>query len=146
MQPTPTTLALTKNRAHLNYPNRASLSMSRKINPDEIYAEFWKRLVNCTFLVLLIILAATLRLAYLTGKTDISKDIYLEMAIWRIGLLLAFQTAPAQWAKFIYTTYKNQATSTPLHQTMQLLRTPLTIWTGGCLITALVFWPVLGST
>ncbi|WP_350009744.1 hypothetical protein [Pseudomonas sp. WHRI 8822A] len=120
--------------------------MSTIIYPDEISAALWKRLAHCTLLVLFVISAVALRLAYLTARTDSSNDIYLEMAIWRVGMLLAFQTAPLQWAKFIYKIYRNRTTSVPLYKTMQLLRTPLAIWMGGCMTIALVFWPILGST
>lgn len=116
--------------------------MSTLIDLDEISTVIWKRLVHCTFLVLCIISIAALRFAYLKES---NKDIYLEMAIWRVGLLLVFQTAPLQWAKFIYKTYRSRKTSAPLYQTMELLRIPLAIWTGGCLITALVLWPILGG-
>lgn len=115
--------------------------MSTQIDLDEISTVIWKRLVHCTFLVLCVILIAALRLAYLT---DLNKDTHLEMTIWRLGLLFSFQTAPLQWAKYIYKIYKNRKTSAPLYQTMELLRMPLTIWAGGCLITALVLWPILG--
>lgn len=116
--------------------------MSTLIDLDEISTVIWKRLVHCTFLILCVISIAALRLAYLT---DSNKDIHLEMTIWRIGLLLAFQTAPLQWAKYIYKIYKNRRTSAPLYQTMELLRIPVAIWTGGCLTTALVLWPILGG-
>jgi cell division protein FtsW (lipid II flippase) len=119
--------------------------MSTMMNLDDVCAEIWKRLVHCTFFVLLAISVAALRLASLASEPNLNKDIFLEMAIWRLGLLLTFQSAPLLWARFIYKSYKNKLISVPLYQTMILLRIPLTIWAGGCLMTALVLWPVLGA-
>lgn len=120
--------------------------MSTIINADKISAELWKRLVHGTFFALLVICVVALRLAYLTERTDLNKDTYIEMAVWRVVLLLVFQTAPLQWARFIYKSYRNGAISIPLYQTMALLRMPLAIWTGGCLMSALVLWPILGGS
>lgn len=119
--------------------------MSTMMNLDDVCAEIWKRLVHCTFFVLVAISVAALRLASLASGSSLNKDTLLEMAIWRVGLLLAFQSAPLLWARFIYKSYKHKLISAPLYQTMTLLRIPLAIWAGGCLMTALVLWPVLGA-
>ncbi|MWV17058.1 hypothetical protein F3I16_13530 [Pseudomonas sp. L-22-4S-12] len=119
--------------------------MSTMMNLDDVCAEIWKRLVHCTAFVLVAISAAALRLTYLATESELNKDTFLEMTIWRLGLLMVFQSAPLLWVRFIYKSYKNKLISAPLYQTMTLLRTPLALWAGGCLMAALVLWPVLGA-
>jgi hypothetical protein len=119
--------------------------MSTMMSLDDVCAAIWRHLIYCTFLLLSAISIAALRLSQLPSATDPSKESLLEMALWRVGLLLVFQTAPLQWARFIYKSYRYRTTSAPLYQTMALLRMPLAIWTGGCLMAALVLWPVLGG-
>lgn len=119
--------------------------MSTPTSLDEVCAIIWRQLTYCTILLLLTISIAALRLSQLLSATDQSKESLLEMALWRVGLLVIFQAAPLQWARFIYRSYRYKSTSVPLYQTMALLRTPLAIWTGGCLMAALVLWPILGG-
>ncbi|WP_187806573.1 hypothetical protein [Aquipseudomonas alcaligenes] len=119
--------------------------MSTMMNLSEVYAEIWKRLAHCTFFVLVAISVTAIRLTSISSESGLGKDTLLEMAIWRVGLLLTFQSAPLLWARFIYKSYKNKTISIPPYQTMALLRIPLAIWTSGCLMTALALWPILGS-
>lgn len=111
--------------------------------PETLCAELWRRLFLCSLLVFATASVVTLRLNYLAIGPDASPNQLIEMACWRVSLLLAFQSAPLAWAHFIYKGYKQKRVCIPLFQTMTLLRMPLSTWAGGCLMTAVVFWPEL---
>lgn len=113
------------------------------MTPEEISVAFWRHLLSCTLLVLAAASVVTLRVAYLEISPDDNSSQLIEMACWRVGLLLVFQSAPLVWIHFIYKGYKQNLICIPLYQTTALLRMPLAIWAAGCLLTAAVFWPVL---
>ncbi|MDH4653804.1 hypothetical protein [Pseudomonas sp. BN606] len=115
------------------------------MTPEEVCSAIWKRLLHCNLLVLSAAIAIALRLAYLSVSSNSSEDQPIELALWRIVLLIVFQSAPLVWAHLIYQGYKQKRIPIPLYQTMALLRMPLAIWAGGCLITGIVFWPVLSQ-
>jgi hypothetical protein len=110
--------------------------------PEQLCSELWRRLFLCGLVVMAMAAVVTVRLAYLP---DTSVEQIIEMACWRICLLLAFHSAPLVWAHFIFKGYKYKRISIPLYQTMALLRMPLATWAGGCLITAVMLWPELNA-
>ena len=111
--------------------------------PEQLCAELWRRLYLCSLAVLAMAAVVTVRLAYI--PVGASAEQMIEMACWRISLLLAFQSAPLVWAHFIFKGYKYKRISIPLYQTMALLRIPVATWAGGCLITAVILWPELNA-
>jgi hypothetical protein len=113
------------------------------MTPERIGVALWRHLLSCSFLVLAAASIVTLRLAYLEIRPNDNSSHLIEMACWRVGLLLVFQSAPLVWAHFIYKGYKQNLICIPLNQTTALLRMPLAIWAVGCFLTAAVFWPVL---
>lgn len=113
--------------------------------PKKLSAELWRRLFLCSLVVLAMTATMTVRLAYLPLGPGVTAGQMIEVACWRISLLLAFQSAPLIWAIFIYKGYKHKLIRIPLYQTMTLLRIPLATWAGGCLMTALFFWPELNT-
>lgn len=113
------------------------------MTPEGLGAAFWRHLLPCSLLLLATASIVTLRVAYLDIRPDDNSSQLIEMACWRVGLLLVFQSAPLVWAHFIYKGYKQNLICIPLYQTTALLRMPLAIWAVGCLLTAAVFWPVL---
>ncbi|MDH4566607.1 hypothetical protein E8E95_07940 [Pseudomonas sp. BN414] len=115
------------------------------MTPEEVCSAIWKRLFHCNLVVLSASALVVLRLAYVSVGPDIPEGRAVEMAFWRVALLMAFQSAPLAWAHLIYQGYKQKLISIPLYQTTTLLRMPLAIWAGGCLITGTVFWPVLSQ-
>ena len=112
-------------------------------NPEQLCSALWRSLLLCSLAVLVIASVVTIRLAFLPLGAEVTTDQMIEMACWRLSMLLAFQSAPLAWADFIYKGYKHKIICIPLYQTMTLLRMPLATWAGGCLITAVVFWPDL---
>lgn len=111
--------------------------------PEQLCSELWRRLLICSLAVLTMAALVTVRLTY--TPIGASAEKMIEMACWRLSLLLAFQSAPLLWAHFIYKGYKQKRISIPLYQTMALLRMPLATWAGGCLATALILWPELNA-
>lgn len=111
--------------------------------PEQLCSELWRRLFLCSLAVLAIAAVVTVRLAYMTY--GLSAEQVIEMACWRISLLLAFQSAPLAWVHIIYKGYKYKRICIPLYQTMRMLRVPLATWAGGCLMTAAVIWPGLNA-
>lgn len=112
--------------------------------PEKLCSELWRRLRLCSLVVMAMASVVTARLAYLpNGPT--TPDQLIEMACWRVSLLLAFQSAPLVWAHFILKGYTHKRISIPLYQAMALLRMPLATWAGGCLITAVILWPELNA-
>lgn len=124
------------------YPLQRRYSMSI-MTPERIGTAIWRHLLSCSLLVLAAASIVTLRVAYLEIRPNDNSSQLIEMACWRVGLLLVFQSAPLLWARFIYKGYKQNLICIPLYQTTALLRMPLAIWAAGCLLTAAVFWPVL---
>lgn len=110
--------------------------------PKKLCSELWRRLFLCGLVVMTLATVVTVRLTYLP---DATADQQIEMACWRISLLLAFQSAPLVWAHCIFKGYQHKRISIPLYQTMVLLRMPLATWAGGCLITAVILWPELNA-
>jgi hypothetical protein len=113
--------------------------------PEQLCSKLWRRLFLCSLVVMAMAAVVTVRLAYLPASPDTSPDQMIEMACWRISLLLAFQSAPLVWAHFIVKGYQRKRISIPLYQTMALLRMPLATWAVGCLITAVMLWPELNA-
>lgn len=113
--------------------------------PKKLCSELWRRLFLCSLVVLAIAAVVTVRLAYLPVGPDATAEQMIEMACWRISLLLAFQSAPLLWSYFIVKGYQHKRISIPLYQTMALLKMPLATWAGGCLITAVILWPELNT-
>jgi hypothetical protein len=111
--------------------------------PEQLCSELWRRLLICSLAVLAMAAVVTVRLAYTPAGA--SAEQMIEMACWRISLLLAFQSTPLLWAHFIYKGYTQKRIAIPLYQTMALLRMPIATWAGGCLITALILWPDLNA-
>lgn len=111
--------------------------------PEQLSAELWKILHLCSIAVLAMASVAAIRLSFLHSNLDTTVDQMIEMACWRVGLLLVFQSAPLAWAHLIFHGYKRKRISIPLHQTMTLLKMPLATWAGGCLMAAVIFWPEL---
>lgn len=112
-------------------------------SPEQLCSVLWRSLLLCSLAVLAMASVVTIRLAFLPVGPETSTNQMIEMACWRVSLLLAFQSAPLVWANFIYKGYKHKLICIPLYQTMTLLRMPLATWAGGCLITAVFFWPEL---
>lgn len=112
-------------------------------SPEQVCSLLWRSLLLCSLAVLAMASVVTVRLAFLPVGSTVTSDQMIEMACWRVSLLLAFQSAPLAWAHFIYKGYKHKLIDIPLYQTMTLLRMPLATWAGGCLITAVLFWPAL---
>jgi hypothetical protein len=113
--------------------------------PEKVCSELWKRLFLCSLLVIATASIATLRLVHFANGPSPLPDHLLEMACWRLSLVVAFQSAPLVWAHFIYKGYQHKFIGIPLYQTMALLRMPLATWAGGCLITAVILWPQLNA-
>jgi hypothetical protein len=113
--------------------------------PEKLCSELWRRLFLCSLVVMAMAAVVTVRLAYLPAGPDATADQMIEMACWRISLLLAFQSAPLVWAQFIFKGYQHKRISIPLYQTMAQIRMPLASWAGGCLITAVILWPELNT-
>ncbi|EKB9386798.1 TPA: hypothetical protein SMN62_006175 [Pseudomonas aeruginosa] len=111
--------------------------------PEQLSAELWKILHLCSLAVLAMASVVTIRLSFLHSDLYATVDQMIEMACWRIGLLLVLQSAPLAWAHLIFHSYKHKRISIPLYQTMALLKMPLATWAGGCLIAAVIFWPEL---
>lgn len=111
--------------------------------PEQLSSELWRRLLICSSSVLAMAAVITVRMTYI--PVGASADMMIEMAYWRVSLLLAFQSAPLLWTHFIYKGYTQKRISIPLYQTMSLLRMPLATWAGGCFITALILWPELNA-
>lgn len=111
--------------------------------PEQLCSVLWRSLLLCSLAVLAMASFVTIRLAFLPDGPEASTNQMIEMACWRVSLLLAFQSAPLAWAHFIYKGYKHKLICIPLYQTMTLLRMPLATWAGGCLITAVFLWPEL---
>lgn len=112
-------------------------------NPEQVYSTLWKTLFICSLAVLAIVSVVIVRFPLLPATPDPTTDQIIEMAFWRLSLLLAFQSAPLAWAHFIYNGYKHKLIGIPLYQTMTLLKMPLATWAGGCLIAAVLLWPML---
>lgn len=114
------------------------------ITPQEqLSSKLWRHLFLCGLVVMAMTAVVTVRLTYLPASPDTSPDQMIEMACWRISLLLAFQSAPLVWAHFIVKGYQRKRISIPLYQTMALLRMPLATWTAGCLLIGVILWPEL---
>jgi hypothetical protein len=113
--------------------------------PEQLCSELWQRLLLCSLVVLAMAAVATVRLTYLPVGPDASAEQMIEMACWRISLLLAFHSAPLVWARFIFKGYRHKQISIPLYQTMAQLRMPVATWAGGCLVTAVILWPQLNT-
>lgn len=113
--------------------------------PENLSASLWRRLISCSLLVLVTALIVKLRLSYLQIGPSNSGNPIVELTCWRLGLLLTFQSAPLILATFIYKGYKRKLIRIPLYQTMAILRMPLAVWSGGCLLIALALWPELNG-
>ena len=112
---------------------------------EQLCSKLWRHLFLCGLVVMTMTAVVTVRLTYLPASPDTSPDQMIEMACWRISLLLAFQSAPLVWAHFIVKGYQCKRFSIPLYQTIALLIMPLATWAGGCLITAVMLWPELNA-
>ncbi len=112
-------------------------------SPEQVYSTLWKTFFICSLAVLAIASVVIIRLTLLPASSESTTDQIIEMACWRLSLLLAFQSAPLAWAHFIYNGYKHKLIGIPLYQTMTLLKMPLATWAGGCLIAAVFLWPML---
>jgi alpha-N-acetylglucosamine transferase len=113
--------------------------------PEALSTAIWKRLLLCCPLVIVVVAIVTLRLPYLAADPTIVSRQLIEMAYLRIGLLLIFHTAPTAWVYLIYKGYRQRLITIPIYQSMALLRMPLATWTAGCLVTAIIMWPMLGG-
>ena len=112
-------------------------------SPEQLCSVLWRSLLLCSLAVMAMASVVTIRLAFLPIDYEASTNQIIEMACWRISLLLAFQSAPLAWTHIIYKGYKHKLICIPLYQTMTQLRIPLATWTGGCLFTAIIYWPEL---
>jgi hypothetical protein len=113
------------------------------IKPTTLSTAVWIRLLVCAPLVLAMGVAAALRSSHLESQSLPESALIVEMACWRIALLMSFHSAPLTWARFIYRGYRNSLIPFPLHQAMTRLRMPLATWTAGCLVIAIALWPAL---
>jgi len=138
------TVALITNHAHLMSPYERTLPMNIK-TPDALSTAIWKRLLLCSPIVVAAATIVTIRLAYLDASPTTNLDQIFEMAFLRIGLLLAFHTAPIAWGYLIFQRHQQKLITIPIYQVMLLLRMPLATWTAGCLVAAIIMWPMLGS-
>ncbi|OXM40403.1 hypothetical protein CFY91_09270 [Pseudomonas fluvialis] len=112
-------------------------------SPEQVSSAIWRTLFICSLAVLAITAIVVVRLTSLYVNPMPASEQIVEMAYWRISLLLAFQSAPLVWMHFIYKGYKNELICIPLYQTMTLLKVPLATWVGGCFIAVIFLWPML---
>lgn len=113
--------------------------------PAVLSTAIWKHLFLCSLIVIVAVAIVMVRLAYLAMPPTTDLDQLIEMACLRIGLLLTFHTAPIAWGYFIYKSYKQKLIVIPIYQVMLLLRMPLATWTAGCLVAAIIMWPMLSG-
>ena len=110
---------------------------------ERISQELWKHVYRCGALVLIAAATLTLRLAVLDDSPSSYSEHAVEMALWRVGLLLAFHSAPWCWASMLSRGYKRRLISLPLYAVIGLLRMPIAAWSAGCLLISLMLWPQL---
>ena len=109
-----------------------------------VRAALWKQLLYGSQSIVIVGSALILRLAYLGYPLATTSASHLiEMAVWRIALLMSFQSAPLAWSLFLLKGYKHRRLMIPLHESMKLLMLPLATWTTACLLTSIVLWPML---
>lgn len=110
---------------------------------EAVRAALWRQLFYSSQSIVIMASAITLRLGYLGYPPSTSAPQLIEMAIWRVALLVSFHTAPLAWVVFLIKSYKHRRLMIPLHESMKLLRLPLATWVTGCLLTSFVMWPML---
>ena len=110
---------------------------------EAVRAALWRQLFYSSQSIVIMASAITLRLGYLGYPPSSSAPQLIEMAIWRIALLMSFQSAPLAWALFLFKGYRHRRLMIPIHESMKLLRLPLATWVTGCLLTSTMMWPIL---
>ena len=114
-----------------------------RITPERLSRGLWRHVYRCGALVLIAATLLTLRLAALDDKPGTHSEHAVEMALWRVGLLLSFHSAPWCWASMLARGYKRRLIPLPLDKVLLLLRMPVAAWSAGCLLIALMLWPQL---
>ncbi len=110
---------------------------------EEVRAELWRQLFYSSQSIVIVVSALILRFSYLGYPTATSAPQLIEMAVWRIALLMSFQSAPLAWSLFLLKGYKHRRLMIPLHVSMKLLMLPLATWATACLLTGTTLWPML---
>ncbi len=110
---------------------------------EAVRAALWRQLLYSSQSIVIVVSALMLRLSYLEYPPATSAPQIIEIALWRLALLLSFQSAPLAWTLFIFKGYKHKRLLIPLHESMRLLRLPLATWICACLLTSIVLWPML---
>lgn len=110
---------------------------------EAVRAALWRHLFYSSQSIVIVVSAMTIRLGYLEYPPSTSAPQLIEIAFWRLALLLSFQSAPLAWTVFLFKGYKHRRLLIPLHESMKLLRLPLATWTCGCLLTSTVLWPMM---
>jgi hypothetical protein len=113
------------------------------ITPETLSQQLWKLVYRCGALVLIAAAMATLRLTALDDGPGSHSEHAVEMAFWRVGLLLSFHSAPWCWASMLCRGYKRRLIPLPLYEVLWLLRMPVATWSAGCLLISLMLWPQL---
>jgi hypothetical protein len=110
---------------------------------EAVRTELWRQLFYSSQSIVIVVSALILRLSYLGYPPATSVPQLIEMAVWRIAVLMSFQSAPLAWSLFLLNGYKHRRLMIPLHESIKLLRLPLAAWTTACLLTGTALWPML---